>query len=369
MAGHFYQSPPTFIGGRQPYAPPLGQVQSAPAPSNPPPINRASWRIIEARYRDDPWTIIHVCSIAPALQTPATPDNPPPRSYANQRLISGLWDIPSRPLPLGIKVAPLLPAPAAPDNAPIKGYVTLGVVTRQWDPPYRPLPSGSRFAPLLPVADNPPRFSYAIRNTILSTWVPPYRPIPRLQISEIVTEVVSDTTPNAFSFADQIGVAQSVTITSDPITVTGINAAATISVTGGTYDINGSGSFTSSAGTVNNGDTVRARHTSSASYGTATNTIVTIGGVSDTFTSTTPAAVQEIVPYLIGDTQEAAEMRIESICCVASVIGTTGTVTAQDPAAFTYVDRGTTITITLGGAVNSSRGRRRRGQVPYNSIQ
>lgn len=96
-----------------------------------------------------------------------------------------------------------------------------------------------------------------------------------------------DTTPNAFSFTDQTGVALSSTITSAAITVAGIDAAATITVTGGTYDINGSGTFVSTPGTVNNGDTVRARHTSSASYETATNTVVTIGGVSDTFTSTT----------------------------------------------------------------------------------
>lgn len=99
-----------------------------------------------------------------------------------------------------------------------------------------------------------------------------------------------DTTPNAFSFTDQTDVALSSTITSASITVSGIDAPAAISVTGGTYDINGSGSFTSSPGTVDNGDTVRARHTSSASHETATNTTVTIGGVSDTFTSTTEAA-------------------------------------------------------------------------------
>ena len=99
-----------------------------------------------------------------------------------------------------------------------------------------------------------------------------------------------DTTPNAFSFTDQTGVALSSTITSAAITVSGIDAAATISVSGGSYDINGSGTFVTTPGTVNNGDTVRARHTSSASHETATNTIVTIGGVSDTFTSTTEAA-------------------------------------------------------------------------------
>lgn len=97
----------------------------------------------------------------------------------------------------------------------------------------------------------------------------------------------SDTTPDAFSFTDQSDVARSTVITSAAITVAGIDAPATISVSGGTYDINGSGTFVSSPGTVEVGDTVRARHTSSSSYGTATNTVITIGGVSDTFTSTT----------------------------------------------------------------------------------
>ncbi|HET9868393.1 MAG TPA: hypothetical protein VFQ06_13935, partial [Nitrospira sp.] len=95
--------------------------------------------------------------------------------------------------------------------------------------------------------------------------------------------------PDAFSFTDQFGVATSATITSAAITVSGIDVGASITVSNGTYDINASGSFTSSAGTVNNGDTVRARHTSSADYSTATNTVVTIGGVSDTFTSLTGA--------------------------------------------------------------------------------
>lgn len=99
-----------------------------------------------------------------------------------------------------------------------------------------------------------------------------------------------DTTPNAFSFTDQTGVARSATITSAAITVTGIDAPATIEVSGhasSLYDINGSGTFVSTPGTVEAGDTVRARHTSSASYDTEINTDITIGGVTDTFTSRT----------------------------------------------------------------------------------
>jgi hypothetical protein len=103
-----------------------------------------------------------------------------------------------------------------------------------------------------------------------------------------VDGTAADTTPDAFSFVDQTSVPLSTTITSAPITVSGINAGAPISVVGGQYSINGGG-FTSSAGTVADGDSVRARHTSSASFSTSVDTTVTIGGVADTFTSTTVA--------------------------------------------------------------------------------
>lgn len=61
----------------------------------------------------------------------------------------------------------------------------------------------------------------------------------------------------------------------------------------------------------------------------------------------------EVVPYLIGDTQAAALARIAGIHCIASVTGSSGTVTAQDPAHMTIVTRGTTISITLGGTANN----------------
>lgn len=110
-----------------------------------------------------------------------------------------------------------------------------------------------------------------------------------LQLLNLLVGSGPDTTPDQFTFTDQSGVAISSTITSAAVTITGIDAAAAITVSGGTYDINASGTFTGSAGTVNSGDAVRARHTSSGSYLTATNTVITIGGVSDTFTSTTRA--------------------------------------------------------------------------------
>ena len=103
------------------------------------------------------------------------------------------------------------------------------------------------------------------------------------------TTTIADTTPDAFTFTDVTGQSVSTVVESNAITVTGIDAAAVISVTGGEYQING-GAWTSSPGTVTAGQTVQVRHTTSASYSTATNTVLTIGGVSDTFTTTTMAA-------------------------------------------------------------------------------
>jgi hypothetical protein len=93
--------------------------------------------------------------------------------------------------------------------------------------------------------------------------------------------------PDAFSFIAQTGMPLNTSIVSNPITVTGIITTA-ISITGGEYQIN-SGSWTASAGTVSNGDTVMVRLTSSGSYSALTTATLTIGGVSGAFNVTTAA--------------------------------------------------------------------------------
>lgn len=100
-----------------------------------------------------------------------------------------------------------------------------------------------------------------------------------------------DTTPDAFTFVDQANVAKATVIQSNVITVAGIDAASAVSVTGGDYSIGCTAAmFTANPGVVNNGDTVCLRHTSASTDATAVDTVLTIGGVSDTFTSTTAAA-------------------------------------------------------------------------------
>jgi agarase len=91
--------------------------------------------------------------------------------------------------------------------------------------------------------------------------------------------VTADTTPDSFSFSAQSDVELSTAVTSDSITVSGIDAATSISISGadGKYAIDG-GSFTSSAGTVTNGQSVVVRVTSAGDYSTPVETTLTIGG-------------------------------------------------------------------------------------------
>jgi len=145
---------------------------------------------------------------------------------------------------------------------------------------------------------------------------------------------VADTTPDAFTFTDQTNVALNDTITSNTITVSGINAASAISISGGTYSING-GAYTSTSGTVTNGQTVSVRHTSSASNSTATNTTLTIGGVSDIFTSTTLAFVSDTTPDAFSFTDVGG--------------ATTNTVYTTDNVTITGLQPNYSITVTASG--------------------
>lgn len=105
----------------------------------------------------------------------------------------------------------------------------------------------------------------------------------------VVTTLSTDTMPDAFAFGSRSGVAPSSTQTSNAVTPAGFNGATTISVSGGSYAING-GAFTSSAGNFNPGDTVSVRVTASAQFSAAASVQLTIGGVTGSFSVTTIAA-------------------------------------------------------------------------------
>ena len=96
--------------------------------------------------------------------------------------------------------------------------------------------------------------------------------------------------PGPFTFVDQSNVFPSRAITSAPVTITGLGAPATVTVAGGTYSVGCSGPFGSAPGTIADGQAVCVRHNSSATPGGTVNTVLTVGAVSDTFTSTTAAS-------------------------------------------------------------------------------
>ncbi len=95
-----------------------------------------------------------------------------------------------------------------------------------------------------------------------------------------------DTTPDSFAFTDQISVPLNTHSTSNQITVSGMTCAASISIIGGTYSING-GAYTNATGTVSPGDSVKVLQTSSGNYSTKTDAVMTISSVTDTFSVTT----------------------------------------------------------------------------------
>ncbi len=100
-----------------------------------------------------------------------------------------------------------------------------------------------------------------------------------------------DVTPSEFSFTAQVDIELNTLVESNSITIAGIDGETSISITGGEYSIAG-GSFTSTTGTVTNGQSIVARLTSADDYFTLTQATVTIGAVNDTFSVTTIADTQ-----------------------------------------------------------------------------
>jgi agarase len=97
-----------------------------------------------------------------------------------------------------------------------------------------------------------------------------------------------DTTPQAFTFTDITNVNVTSSVESNTITVTSINEAVAVSISGGEYKID-DGEYTSSTGTVTNGQKITIKATSANEAETKVDVILTVGGISDTFSITTLA--------------------------------------------------------------------------------
>lgn len=194
MSGYFYPLPPTQIGGRQPYAPRLGRIESGPTPESAPVRSFAALGILLASWAPAVLALPQAARIAPLIPASSPPDNPPPVRRLTS-IIDAQWD----QLPITViyvsSIAPTLTTPVAPDNAPVRSDAQLNCLLGTWqtiiDDRFRFLPDQTRIAPLLPAAvlpDDPPVSTYTNFSVLLQQWIPPYIPIPKLRISEIATE-------------------------------------------------------------------------------------------------------------------------------------------------------------------------------------
>jgi hypothetical protein len=170
------------------------------------------------------------------------------------------------------------------------------------------------------------------------------------------TTRVQDTVPNAFTFTALTGVEPATTYLSNAITVGGMDTGAvgTVTVTGGSYSKNG-GAFGTAAGTAQNGDVFQLSRLSAAVSAplTAASTVLTIGGLSGTFTVTTRAA----------DTTPAAFTFTDVLNSTLSTVYTSNTITVSGidagysvPVSYTgfgagYSKNGGTYTTSAGTAV------------------
>jgi len=128
--------------------------------------------------------------------------------------------------------------------------------------------------------------------------------------TSFTTDAAVDATPSSFSLAAQTGVPRSVYVTSNTITVQGVDAGLDIpvSVSGGEYSVstdNGAtwGVWTTTATNVRLNYQIRVRHLTAATYLTGTTTTLDIGGVIGSFTSTTLADTVAPIISLVGGNQ------------------------------------------------------------------
>ncbi|WP_185906613.1 hypothetical protein [Teredinibacter haidensis] len=134
-----------------------------------------------------------------------------------------------------------------------------------------------------------------------------------------LTTIAEDTTPEAFSFSAVTDAALGATVSSNTVTITGLNSPAPVSITGGDYAI-GSGTATNLGGTITNGQTLTLSVTTAATFSTATTATVTVGGVTADFVVTTLA--QDTTPDVFSFTDvDNVERDIEVTSNTVTIVG------------------------------------------------
>lgn len=167
-----------------------------------------------------------------------------------------------------------------------------------------------------------------------------------------LVENVEGAGPDPFSFVDQTDVERDRQITSAPVTITGISDEAPITVTGGKYSIGCAGKYTSSSGTLRDGDRVCVRHTSADADSTATHTTLRVAGVSDTFTSTTAAPDLQPDAFAFTDVRNA-QLNTTQTSNAVTIRGLTGAAPISVSGGEYSIGCGSTFTAAAGTIANN----------------
>ena len=103
--------------------------------------------------------------------------------------------------------------------------------------------------------------------------------------------VLPDTTPAPLTFTPVFDAVKSTVVTSNAVVVEGINQAVDVTVDNGEYEVNSNGTWIAAGTdtTVNQGDTIKVRHTAANTGATQIKTIVSVGDINATFSSYTIA--------------------------------------------------------------------------------
>jgi hypothetical protein len=294
--GFFYTPPPRFIGGRQPFAPALGQPQSGPVPGQPipcGPLSAANLSVISRSWQPRFFQFQTSAEIAPLLPAAAAATPPPlpsrvPYDVAIRAYADSKWT-----LIYTASIAPILAVPPQIDNPPPSSNAALFSIIGSWrKDPNRPPPllGVGAFSVVAPPSPPPPSSNVVLMSTI-AAWRPAWLS-PQVLKGATQLQAAPDTTPDAFSFFAQFNVPTASVRTSNTVNITGIDSASPYTVSGdGTSKVSINGAaFTASAGNINPGDNVAMQVTASAVASTLVTATLTIGGVSANFDVTTAGA-------------------------------------------------------------------------------
>lgn len=175
-------------------------------------------------------------------------------------------------------------------------------------------------------------------------------------IDEMQRKCLIDTEPDAIAFNDVTGAAVNTVVLSNVVTIAGINQSVAVSVAGdGSPEISIGGGAWGTSGNITNGQTLGVRTTSSVTASTAVIAMVTVGGVTDTWSVTTAAAPADTTPNAFTFT-DVANAALSTLTTSANV--TIAGISASTPVSVT----GAGAEISINGGAWGTSGNITNGQ-------